>query len=187
MEAFKSTLEEVARADLVVHLVDAAQPDSGGQIAAVRSVLGEVGATDVPELLVLNKDDLLDEVGRARLARLFPSIPMISAATGEGVDDLLAAIATRLPHPEVELTALVPYDRGDLVDRAHREGEILDVDHVAEGTRLHLLAPAALSHALAPYDVLPPEPTGDGRVAGVPVAGDGAAREAEDIPATPGS
>jgi GTP-binding protein HflX len=112
---------------------------------------------------------------------------MISAATGEGVDDLLAAIATRLPHPEVELTALVPYDRGDLVDRAHREGEILDVDHVAEGTRLHLLAPAALSHALAPYDVLPPEPTGDGRVTGVPAAGDGAAREAVDIPATPGS
>ena len=187
VEAFKSTLEEVARADLVVHLVDAAQPDPGGQIAAVRSVLGEVGATDVPELLVLNKDDLLDEVSRARLARLFPSIPMISAATGEGVDDLLAAIATRLPHPEVELTALVPYDRGDLVDRAHREGEILDVDHVAEGTRLHLLAPAALSHALAPYDVLPPEPTGDGRVTGGPGAGDGAAREAVDIPATPGS
>ena len=157
VEAFKSTLEEVARADLVVHLVDAAQPDPGGQIAAVRSVLGEVGATDVPELLVLNKDDLL------------------------------AAIATRLPHPEVELTALVPYDRGDLVDRAHREGEILDVDHVAEGTRLHLLAPAALSHALAPYDVLPPEPTGDGRVTGGPGAGDGAAREAVDIPATPGS
>jgi GTP-binding protein HflX len=100
---------------------------------------------------------------------------MMSAATGEGVDDLLAAIATRLPHPEVELTALVPYDRGDLVDRAHREGEILDVDHVAEGTRLHLRAPAALGHALAPYDVLPPD------------TGDEEAREAVDVPATPGS
>jgi GTP-binding protein HflX len=161
VEAFKSTLEEVARADLVVHM------------AAVRSVLGEVGATDVPELLVLNKADLLDEVSQARLARLFPGIPMLSAATGEGVDDLLAAIATRLPHPEVELTALVPYDRGDLVDRAHREGEILDVDHVAEGTRLHLRAPAALGHALAPYDVLPD-------------TGDGPAREAADVPVTPG-
>ena len=76
---------------------------------------------------------------------------MISAATGEGVDELLAAIATRLPHPEVELTALVPYDRGDLVDRAHREGELLEVAHDAEGTRLRLRAPAALAHALAPY------------------------------------
>jgi GTPase len=151
VEAFKSTLEEVARADLIVHLVDAAQPDPGGQMAAVRSVLGEVGAADVPELLVLNKVDLLDEVSRARLARLFPGVPMLSAATGEGVDELLAAIAARLPHPEVELTALVPYDRGDLVDRAHREGEILEIDHLAEGTRVRLRAPAALAHALDDY------------------------------------
>jgi GTPase len=151
VEAFKSTLEEVARADLIVHLVDAAQPDPGGQMAAVRSVLGEVGAADVPELLVLNKLDLLDEVSRARLARLLPGMPMLSAATGEGVDELLAAIAARLPHPEVELTALVPYERGDLVDRAHREGEILEIDHLAEGTRIRLRAPAALAHALAPY------------------------------------
>ena len=151
VEAFKSTLEEVARADLIVHLVDAAQPDPGGQMAAVRSVLGEVGAADVPELLVLNKVDLLDEVSRARLARLLPGVPMLSAATGEGVDELLAAIAARLPHPEVELTALVPYERGDLVDRAHREGEILEIDHLAEGTRIRLRAPAALAHALDDY------------------------------------
>jgi GTP-binding protein HflX len=151
VEAFKSTLEEVARADLIVHLVDAAQPDPAGQTAAVRSVLGEVGASEVPELLVLNKVDLLDEVSRARLARLLPGVPMLSAATGEGVDDLLTTIATRLPHPEVEVTALVPYDRGDRVDRAHREGEILQVEHVPEGTRVRLRAPAALAHLLAPY------------------------------------
>jgi GTP-binding protein HflX len=173
VEAFKSTLEEVARADLIVHLVDAAQPDPGGQIAAVRSVLGEVGAADVPELLVLNKADLLDEVSRARLSRLFPGVPMISAASGEGVDDLLSTIATRLPHPEVELTALVPYDRGDLVDRAHREGEILDTDHVAEGTRLHLRASAALSNALTPYEVSTPE------------TGEEAVRGTADAPAAP--
>ena len=73
------------------------------------------------------------------------------------------------------MTALVPYDRGDLVDRVHREGEILEIDHVAEGTRLHLRAPAALGHALAPYDVGPQD------------AGDGAVAEASDAPATPGS
>jgi GTPase len=78
---------------------------------------------------------------------------MISATTGEGVDDLLDAIAARLPHPEVELTALVPYDRGDLIDRVHREGEILELDHVAEGTQVRLRAPAALAHALDPYRV----------------------------------
>jgi GTP-binding protein HflX len=148
VEAFKSTLEEVARADLVVHLVDAAQPDPQGQAAAVRTVLGEVGAGDVPEL---NKADLLDEVSRARVARQLPGAVIISAATGEGVDGLLAMIATRLPHPPVDVDVLLPYDRGDLVDRAHREGEVLTVEHVAEGTRLRLRAPSALAHALTPY------------------------------------
>jgi GTPase len=151
VEAFKSTLEEVARADLIVHLVDAAQPDPGGQMAAVRSVLGEVGAADVPELLVLNKADLLDEVTRARLARLFPGVPMLSAATGEGVDGLLAMIATRLPRLPVDLDVLLPYDRGDLVDRAHREGEVLAIEYVAEGSRVRLRAPSPLAHTLAPY------------------------------------
>ena len=161
VEAFKSTLEEVARADLIVHLVDTAQPDPGGQIAAVRAVLGEVGASDVPELLALNKADVLDEVSRARLARLFPGTPMISAATGEGVEDLLAAIATRLPRPEVELAALIPYDRGDLVDRAHREAQILELDHLGDGTRVHLRAPSALANALDPYRIEPaPSSTG---------------------------
>jgi GTP-binding protein HflX len=99
---------------------------------------------------------------------------MFSAATGEGVDDLLAAIATRLPHPEVDLTALVPYDRGDLVDRAHREGEILEVDHVAEGTHLRLRAPAALAHALAPFRQPAPDDE-DARV-GAAAPEDGTAR-----------
>jgi GTPase len=151
VEAFKSTLEEVARADLVVHLVDAAQPDPDGQVAAVRAVLDEVGAAEVPEVLALNKVDLLDEVSRARLARQLPGATMISAATGEGIDGLLATIATRLPRPPVDLEVLLPYDRGDLVDRAHREGAVLATEHVAEGTRVRLRAPAALAHALEPY------------------------------------
>ncbi len=151
VEAFKSTLEEVARADLVVHLVDAAQSDPDGQVAAVRAVLGEVGAADVPELLALNKADLLDEMSRARLARQLPGAAIISAATGEGVDGLLATIATRLPRPPVDLDVLLPYDRGDLVDRAHREGEVLSVEHVAEGTKVRLRVPSPLAHALAPY------------------------------------
>lgn len=108
---------------------------------------------------------------------------MISAATGEGVDDLLSAIATRLPHPEVELTALVPYDRGDLVDRAHREGEILQIEHIPEGTRINLRAPASLSHALAPYD-LAPASTGDGDGSVPGRDGDGSAPEHTGVPAS---
>jgi GTP-binding protein HflX len=186
VEAFKSTLEEVARADLIVHLVDAAQPDPGGQMAAVRAVLGEVGAADVPELLVLNKADLLDEVSRARLTRLFPGVPMLSAATGEGVDELLDAIAARLPHPEVELAALVPYDRGDLVDRVHREGEILALDHVAEGTQIRLRAPAALAHALDPYRTAGGEAGGGSPAAEGPQGRAGGTGSPEEVPAGQG-
>jgi GTP-binding protein HflX len=151
VEAFKSTLEEVARADLIVHLVDASQPDPSGQVAAVRTVLAEVGAADVPELLVLNKADLLDEVSRARLGRQFPGTLQLSVVTGESVAELLAAMAARLPHPETTVAVLLPFERGDLVDRAHREGEVLAVEHLPEGTGMTLRVPAALASALAPY------------------------------------
>ncbi len=151
VEAFKSTLEEVALADLVVHLVDAAQPDPVAQVEAVRKVLTEVGAGDVPELLVLNKGDLVDDLSRARLMRQFPGAPLISAATGEGIDELLIEVAARLPHPDVYLTAVLPFQRGDLLDRAYREGEVLEVEHRPEGTRLVVRAPAALARALEPF------------------------------------
>jgi GTP-binding protein HflX len=151
VEAFKSTLEEVALADLVVHLVDAAQPDPVVQVEAVRKVLTEVGAAGVPELLVLNKADLVDDLSRARLARQFPGAPLVSAAGGEGIDELLTKIAVRLPHPDVYLTAVLPFQRGDLLDRAYREGEVLEVEHQAAGTRLVVRAPAALAHVLGPF------------------------------------
>jgi len=153
VEAFKSTLEEVGRADLIVHLVDASQPEPETQVLAVRQVLGEVGAANVPELLVLNKIDVVDEVGRARLARAFPDVPQISAKTGDGVDVLLETLGRRLPHPEVALTVVIPYERGDLVDRAYRDGEVLEMNHVAEGTSMRLLAPHGLAALLEPFAV----------------------------------
>jgi GTP-binding protein HflX len=109
---------------------------------------------------------------------------MLSAATGEGIDDLLDAIAARLPHPEVELTALVPYDRGDLIDRLHREGEILDLDHVAEGTRVRLRAPAALAHALDPYRVETGAKAGEVAPVGEDAPADMGARAGQGTPAT---
>jgi GTP-binding protein HflX len=174
VEAFKSTLEEVARADLVVHLVDAAQADPMPQIDAVRKVLAEVGAADVPELLVLNKADLVDDLSRARLARQFPGTPLVSATTGEGVERLLDEVAARLPHPEVCLTVVLPFQRGDLLDRAYRDGEVLEADHQPNGTRLLVRAPAALAHVLSPF-VLPAEPRAAGspedEESGAPVPG----------------
>jgi GTPase len=151
VEAFKSTLEEVAHSDLIVHMVDVSQPDPAAQIDAVRKVLAEVGAADVPELLVLNKVDLIDDLSRARLARQYPDTPQISAVTGEEIHRLLLDIGARLPHPEVCLSALLPFQRGDLLDRAYREGEVLEVEHLGEGTRLVVRAPAALAHALGPF------------------------------------
>jgi len=152
VEAFKSTLEEVGRAELIVHLVDASQ-DPAPQVEAVRAVLGEVGAGSVPELLVLNKIDLVDELARTRLARRFPGAPQVSAATGEGITGLLALVAECLPHPPVALTALIPFTRGELVDRAYRDGEVLAAEHGADGTRLALRAPRALADALAEFRV----------------------------------
>jgi GTP-binding protein HflX len=153
VEAFKSTLEEVGRADLVVHMVDASQPEPEAQIAAVRGVLADVGAGEVPELLVLNKADLVDEAARERLSRRFPGAPLISAATGEGVDGLLDILTQRVPHPEIALEALVPFTRGDLADRVYRDAEILSVGHEAGGTRFALRASASLAGALEPYKV----------------------------------
>ncbi len=148
VEAFKSTLEEVARADLVLHLIDGSQDDPAVQVRAVRAVLRELGAGDLPELLVLNKVDLLDDAGRAALLGELGRTVMISAATGEGLDDLLAAVADALPQDGVMLDIVVPFDRGDLLARAHEEGEVLTTEYAADGAHLRLRAPRALAGAL---------------------------------------
>ncbi|WP_427383253.1 GTPase HflX [Janibacter sp. G56] len=136
VEAFRSTLEEVADADLLLHVVDGSHPDPEGQISAVRAVLADVDATDVKEVIVVNKADLADPevLDRLRLHEKY-SIA-VSARTGEGIPELLALIAEELPRPSVDVNVLVPYSRGDLVNRIHEEGEVLDSEHVGEGTRV---------------------------------------------------
>jgi len=138
VEAFRSTLEEVAFADLVVHVVDGAHPDPEGQVVAVREVLGEVGADRIPELLVVNKMDAADEETILRLKRAWPDAVFVSARSGLGIDALHAAIAQRLPRPAVDLRVLLPYDRGDLVARIHRGGQVLDTRHTEQGTELRV-------------------------------------------------
>ena len=151
VEAFRSTLEEVADADLILHVVDAADPDPEAQIRAVREVLAEIGAVDVPEQLVFNKIDAAHPDMLARLRRLAPDALLVSAHTGAGVDKLEAVIDERLPRPDVELTALIPYARGDLVARIHEAGEVLSTDHRPEGTLVNARVNSDLAAALRPY------------------------------------
>ena len=136
VEAFRSTLEEVAEADLILHVVDGSHADPEGQIAAVREVFGEIGADKVPEIVVVNKADAADPVVVARILRREPHAVVVSARTGVGIDELLAMIDVELPHAAIAVDVVVPYSRGDLVARAHREGELEKVEHVETGTHL---------------------------------------------------
>jgi GTP-binding protein HflX len=135
--AFASTLEEVAHADLMLHVVDASHPDPEGQISAVRTVLADVpGADQVREVLVLNKADVAEPETLMRLRARKETTIEVSALTGAGMDELMQLIARELPRPDVKIDVLVPYTRGDLVNEAHLHGEILEETHEPEGTRL---------------------------------------------------
>ncbi len=137
VEAFRSTLEEVSLAPLVLHVADASAPDVEEQVAAVREVLGEIGAGALPEVLALNKMDLLSEVERARVGRRFPDAVPVSALTGEGVEALIERVEATLPHPPVEVELLVPYERQDVVARLYREAEVLTAQPDTSGTHVH--------------------------------------------------
>jgi GTP-binding protein HflX len=153
IEAFRSTLEEVADSDLVLHVVDGSHPDPEGQIAAVREVFAEIGADKVPEIIVINKADAADPLVLARLRQREPHALVVSAKSGEGISEALARIAGELPRPGVEFEALVPYARGDLLDRLHQHGEIESLEHTGEGTVVRGRAHADLAGELAGYSI----------------------------------
>jgi len=153
VEAFRSTLEEVADADLVLHVVDGSHPDPEGQIAAVREVFAEIGASGVPELIVINKADAADPLVLQRLVRTEPHSIVVSARTGEGIAEALRLVEADLPRPGVEFHALVPFARGDLVNRIHQHGEIDSLEHTAEGTLVRGRAHGDLAGELAAYAV----------------------------------
>lgn len=148
VEAFRSTLEEVAASDLVLHVVDGSHPDPGSQIATVRDVLGDAGARDVPELIVFTKSDLVDPDRRLLLRGLEPDSVFVSARTGEGVEELLEEIGRRLPEPDVELDIVIPYERGDLVSLAHDRARVLETSYEEGGTRMRVQASEAVAHQL---------------------------------------
>jgi GTP-binding protein HflX len=155
VEAFRSTLEETADADLLVHVVDASDALPEDQIKAVRQVLVEVGeqrdGTMPRELLVVNKTDAAGDLQLARLRHLLPGAVFVSARTGAGIARLRTRIAELLPRPEVDVDVLLPYAQGSLVARIHGEGEVLAEEHTPDGTRVRARVGAELATAVLPY------------------------------------
>ncbi|MFC9252276.1 GTPase HflX [Amycolatopsis thailandensis] len=155
VDAFRSTLEEAASADLLVHVVDGSDPTPEEQVNAVREVLAEITKRRSeplpPELLVINKADAADEVSLVRLRHQMAGSVQVSARTGTGITELAEVIAERLPRPEVVVEVLIPYSRGELVSRAHADGEVLEEEHVETGTRLVVRGRPELAAALSDF------------------------------------
>ncbi|MEY4401762.1 MAG: hypothetical protein RL072_1627 [Actinomycetota bacterium] len=154
IEAFKSTLEVATRSDLLLHVVDSSAVDPEGQIAAVREVLGEIGAENVPELLVFNKCDANHDAAK-RLTYDSPGSVLISAATGEGIDDLLRTVADRVRSLTAVVELVVPYERGDVMASIHREGEVVSTTHEDAGIRVRARLADASRGRLTEFIVTP--------------------------------
>jgi GTP-binding protein HflX len=146
VEAFRSTLEEVNDADLIVHLVDGSDPDADRQIATVRQIMGDIGAAELPELLVINKSDAAERPAIDRLLALNPDAMAISAVTGDGVPELLDRIQTILARGTVEMSLVIPYERGDALSELHRSAEIVSQEHASNGTSAVARVPQELVH-----------------------------------------
>ncbi|MEI6294840.1 MAG: GTPase HflX [Actinomycetes bacterium] len=145
IEAFKSTLEEVAAADLIVHVVDGSHPDPQEQIRAVREVIKDVGGGDIPEIIAINKADIALPEVLMQLLREETNSFAFSARTGFGLETLIKAIETSLPRPRVEITAVIPFNRGELVSAIHERGEVLSETYSENGTRIHAMVDAHIA------------------------------------------
>ncbi|MGO4103305.1 GTPase HflX [Leifsonia sp. YAF41] len=155
VEAFRSTLEEVADSDVIVHVVDGSHPDPASQLATVRDVIGEVGAREIPEIVVFNKSDLVSEDDRLLLRGLEPRAIFVSARSGEGIDEVLAAIADLIPTPQVELDLLIPYERGDLISALHQHGRVLSTAYAETGTEVKAMVNPDIAPQFAEFRVVP--------------------------------
>ena len=145
VEAFKSTLEEVSGADLIVHVVDGSHPDPREQIRAVRQVINDIGGGDIPEIIAINKADIALPEVLMQLLREESNSFAFSARTGFGLDTLLKAIETSLPRPRVEIKAVIPFNRGDLVSAIHERGEVLSETYSEFGTCIHAMVDAHIA------------------------------------------
>lgn len=148
IESFRSTIEEASEADLLLHIVDGSAEQPEEQILAVREVLDEVGADDIAEIIVINKCDVADPEVLAKLRRSHRHVVAVSALTGEGLEELIAAIEDDLPHPEIEIDLLIGYDRADLIAQVHRDAEVITIQHEDRGTRIRARVDAQLAREL---------------------------------------
>lgn len=148
VEAFKSTLEEVSQADLIVHVVDGSHPDPREQIRAVREVINEIGGGDIPEIIAINKADIALPEVLMQLLREETNSFAFSARTGFGMDTLIKAIESSLPKPRIEITATIPFSRGDLVSSIHERGEIISEEYSEDGTKIHAFVDGSIARKL---------------------------------------
>ena len=149
VEAFKSTLEEVSEADLIVHVVDGSHPDPFEQIRAVREVITEIGGGDIPEIIAINKADIAAPEVLMELLREEKNSFAFSARTGFGIQTLVTAIESSLPRPRVEINVTIPFNRGDIVSAIHQRGEILSEDYTGEGTLIHAMVDGSIAEQIA--------------------------------------
>ena len=149
IDAFKSTLEEVESADLIVHVVDGSHTDPFEQIRAVREVINDIGASHIREIIAINKVDVADPEKVMEILRNEKDSYAFSVRSGFGMEGLLHAIENSLPRPSVEINTVVPYDRGDLIHAIHEHGEILSEEYVAEGTAIHARVNPSLAEKLS--------------------------------------
>jgi GTP-binding protein HflX len=154
VEAFKSTLEEVTQAQLVLHVVDGSDSAPEIQIQAVREVLNDIGAHDVPELIVINKADAADDLQIARLQRIERGAVVVSAHTGFGIEALMQRIEELLPGPNQNIHALIPYSRGELVNKVMSQGLVDSVEYRDAGTLMTAKVDEELAAELAEFAVL---------------------------------
>jgi GTP-binding protein HflX len=159
VEAFRSTLEEVTRADLILHVADASSPEVERQIEAVRGVLAEIGADGIVEVLAFNKIDLVDADERTRLGERFRDSTAISARTGEGLEALLEQVGLAIPRFPVGVTVLLPHDRGDLIALLHRDAEVLSEESGENGVRIRARVGERVFAAVRAFRLEPERPS----------------------------
>ena len=148
VEAFKSTLEEVSESDLIVHVVDGSHPDPFEQLRAVRQVISEIGGGEIMEIIAINKADIASPEVLMEILRKESNAYAISARTGYGIYNLIKAVEQALPKPKVEIKAIIPFSRGDLVSAVHEQGEIISEEYLPEGTKLHAMVGGALARKI---------------------------------------
>jgi GTP-binding protein HflX len=145
IEAFRSTLEEISQSDLLLHILDGSDPAPEAQLAAVKEVLSEIGASSVTELVVINKIDIANLDTLMRLKTLLPEALLISAQTGEGIDKLLIAIDEELSKLDLQIDLVLPYSAAALIAKTHNVGQVTLLEHTEIGTRIVASVPAKLA------------------------------------------